>query len=526
MLTQNYADEKVSVGGVALWLMGGILLAVGLRLWIFNGLFGHDDWVYLFYVRSHLNGDNQELLQVLWGLRWGVWVPVATLFQLFGVHYELAFLPGFLMGLACIPLAYAAAWQVTGKESAARWASIAMVLNPVDWFVSSTLRGDIEMSFYGGILIWGLLLLGGRDARSRLSTVVMGLGIGLVWGMAALTKEWAFVFGWGFVGVAIVRTWVDRRIPWSYGWILLGLVLVLSADAWLLHGLTGNFWQRISRSLSFYDRIGREGAYEDDLSVSAAYLPSLLLNLPNRFQSYQRFVNGYPLLGWYYYAFFGAAVSGIWAWRNRPLMLQWVSAFVVGILLWIQWGSMSLTTYLPYHKEPRYLTVLSVPIAVVIGVVAAQWWRSGRWPARGVLLGLLGGLTISTTLILRSEHAEYVGERDVVPALIRWLELHPQANVWTKATLQQEIDLKLGYRFSDPLHGHQGVAGFGSVQDFSFLENALPGDYVLVSVGSDGILGERYTPERWTEVARFPCKMEDAVMYQLPYLAARPVSEP
>ena len=103
---------------------------------------------------------------------------------------------------------------------------------------------------------------------------------------------------------------------------------------------------------------------------------------------------------------------------------------------------MSLTTYLPYHKEPRYLTVLSVPIAVVIGVVAAQWWRSSRWPARGVLLGLLGGLTISTTLILRSEHAEYVGQRYVVPALIRWLELHPQANVWTKATLQQEIDLK------------------------------------------------------------------------------------
>jgi hypothetical protein len=95
MLKQNHTEEEVSAGCVALWLMGVVLLAVVLRLWIFNGLHGHDDWAYLFYVRSHLNGDNQELLQVLWGLRWGVWVPVATLFQVFGVHYELAFLPRF-----------------------------------------------------------------------------------------------------------------------------------------------------------------------------------------------------------------------------------------------------------------------------------------------------------------------------------------------------------------------------------------------------------------------------------------------
>jgi len=73
--------------------------------------------------------------------------PIALSLKVFGVSYWSALLPPFLYGLAAVPLAYASIRTLGLSIGAAAVGCAALVLNPIDWMVSSTIRGDIEMSF-------------------------------------------------------------------------------------------------------------------------------------------------------------------------------------------------------------------------------------------------------------------------------------------------------------------------------------------------------------------------------------------
>jgi Dolichyl-phosphate-mannose-protein mannosyltransferase len=497
------------------WLVIVAAIATMLRLWTFNGLYGHDDWPYLFYVRSFLNGDTHELLRSPHGLRWGVWLPMAMLFKLLGVHYWLAFAPGFVLGLVCIPMAYLIAQILTGDTGAARWVSVAMALNPIDWFVSTTIRGDIEMSFYGGAIVLGLVALERRSVARAVPTNSLALAVGIIWGLAALTKESALLFGWGFLGVAIWRGAQDRRVPWEYGLILFGFLLVVAADSWFLYHATGDLGQRFHSSIAVYDQKRLEGDYQNDLSLSPAYLPSLFLNLSNPYTAAGRFVNGYPAYGWYFLVLLAAFPWAIWRIWRQDLSWPILLCFVVGVLLWFELGSMSLSTYLPYHKEPRYLAVLSVPIACLVGLTLHSWWHRLQFTGRILFTVAVGLITASVAQAVRSENELYCSPRDFLPQFIKWLDASPASRLWTTGTIQQDLDLHFAYRFSDQVHNQCGESGSGSIGDLCFLEQAKQGDLILVTPGSEPLLGTHFTPQRWKRLAEFRGPHSVAILYKI-----------
>ena len=476
-----------------------------MRLWIFNGLYGHDDWPYLYYLRSFLNGDNKELLNTLFGLRWGIWVPIAVLFRIFGVHYWLAFAPGFVMGLASIPLAYLVAFSVSRDSRLARWATLALAFNPIDWFVSTTIRGDIEMSFFGGLIALGLVLFESSRKTNPSRAVWLAIATGVSWGLAALTKEWAFIYGWGFLAVVLWNFFRERRIPWAYAYILLGFAAVMAVDGLFLYLTTGLFYQRFLVNIWACERIRLAGGFQYDLSLSYAYLPGLLLNLTNNCTLTGRFSNGYPLYGWYFYLFFGALGWGIWRlWTEKSL---WASllAFVMGTMLWMEFGSVSMVKYCLYHKEPRYLTIFSVPIACLIGWALSSLWSSSRPWARMLLAALLLSVAFNIGLVMHSEHVLYTESRDFLPKFIPWLKAHPEIRLWTSSSVQQDIDLRFGYRFADPVHQHRGQPGFGAIQDICFLSQAKPGDLILLTPFFRACCDSMYSQEKWYTPGKWQC---------------------
>ncbi len=497
------------------WLlivMGGSSLA---RLWIFNGIRGHDDWMYLFYVRSFLNGDAKETLESLWGLRWGIWLPIAILFKVFGVHYWLAFVPVFVLGLASIPIAYWITLRISGDICAARWATVVLAFNPVDWFVSTTIRGDIEMSFFGGLIVLGLVLLESSRKSSPSRAVWLAIATGTVWGLGALTKEWAFVYAWGFLALVLWQTFRERRVPWVYAYILLGFAAVMAVDGLFLYLTTGVFQQRYLVSIGLFDQGYQDMGLQGDSSRGYAYLPSLLLNLPTRCSTYGRFVNGYPLYGWYFYLFAGALAWGIWRiWRGRSAC-SLLLCFLVGTLLWVEFGSMSMRTYFPYHKEPRYLTILSVPIACYVGWALRSLWLWVQPWLRILLVGLLLVVAFTTGRIMHSEHLLYVEDRDFLPELVPWLKAHPETDLWITGSIQQDLDLRFGYRFADPVHKHRGQPGYGFIQDVGFLDRAKPGEFILITPVCKEVIGSKYTPEKWEKIAEFKGPHTPATLYRM-----------
>ena len=84
--------------------------------------------------------------------------------------------------------------------------------------------------------------------------------------------------------------------------------------------------------------------------------------------------------------------------RDRLRLLAWIGAF----FLFLQFGSMSLTDWVPILKRLRFLTPLSLPAAVLIGSVLAGlggwtgeqrfWTSSTGWIRRGLRAGITLGL--------------------------------------------------------------------------------------------------------------------------------------
>ncbi len=452
-----------------------VALATVMRLALFNGVYGHDDWDYLFYIRSFVNGQTRELLHSLWGLRYLFWFPIAAIFKVFGVSYWAAFLPGFLCGLATVPITYACIRKMGWSAWAAAAGCIALLFNPIDWMVSTTIRGDIEMSFYGGALL--LLLLYFREMRGG-RRLLIGLALGLVWGLSTLTKEWGFVFAWGFLGIALFDLVTQRRIPWEYAAVGAGFFAVLALDSVLLHAATGDWLARIKTSLGWYQHVANEGGYVSDRSKSLAYLPEILAGVRNVVTREGRFANGYPYYGIYMWLLLGALPLCLWL-RGPARPVAW---FVASMLLWIEFGSMSWTEYLPYHKEPRYFAIISVPTAIMIVAIGTRLWHSRARYLQPVLIATALIFAWVSFAAVRDENREYTAGRDFIPALVPWLEQHPQARIWVEASIQSELDLRLGYRFGDLVHQHAGAPGYGSVFDLFFWKNYQhQGDYVLIS---------------------------------------------
>lgn len=471
--------------GELLCIAGLVAVAALLRLLWLPGLRGHDDWIYLFYTRSYLNGQTDELLGSLWGLRFLIWFPIYSWFEVFGVSLAGAFIPGFLLGLGTIPVTWGVIRRLGLGPTCAFWGCVFLIFNPIDWMVAGTVRGDIEMSFYGGLIL--LCLIGMRSAEGR-ARLGWGFAAGVAWGLSALTKEWGYVFAWGFFAVASVEWAGTRRVPWAYIAVAAGFVLMWLADAALLRYLTGDWLRRVHASMEWYQRAAAAGGYVDDPTVSYRYLPEFLLGLKTERTTVDGFSsNHYPYLGPYLWLLL-ASLAWV-GWRKGPARL--VTLFVAGVLLWTEFGSMSWREYLPYHKEPRYFSMISVPAAVLMAVAAARALRPEiRREWRIVVCGGVAAILGATALVARENHRAYREGRDFLPVLRDWLAERPGVRMWMEGAMQQEMDLEFAYRFADPAHGHEGAAGWGALQDISFWDRRLPGDLVLVD-------------RPWTEFAQY-----------------------
>jgi|GEM_PF-5318735 len=473
-----------------------------LRLFFFNGLYGHDDWAYLFYVRSYLNNDTHSgLLTALQGLRYLYWYPIVMSFSLFGVSYWAAFVPGFLFGLATIPLTYYLALRLTASRLTAIFCSVVLILNPIDWMVSTTIRGDIEMSFYGGALFALLVLF--RDAAGR-KRLLLGVLTGIVWAMSGLTKEWGYVFAMGFFAVALYDMVQDKKIPWAYAMILLGFALVFCADTVFLRSLTGEWLWRSKYALSFWADIAKEGAWKNDLSTTFWFLPQLFAGMKTKVTSNGGFVNGYPYYGIFMWTLIISLPFSLFL-KGPARLAAW---FVFGILCWAQFGSMSWQSYIPYHKEPRYFTIVSVPAAFFTGCFFARLFALRNFAARAGVVAALLIVGLFSFKVIAADHRQYTSPRDFMPTLVQWLEEHGQARLFASPTIQNELDLRFGYRFADPVHHHKGEKGYGAVMDYAFFAQHKPDDYVLVQ--TDGLSFFNKNPLRANERRELVAELKGA----------------
>lgn len=463
-----------------IWLFLIILLAVFLRLLFFNGLHGHDDWLYLFYSKSLYYGITREAFSSLWGMRLTIILPIIFLFKLFQPSFMLAFLPSFLFSLGSVYLAYKIPLHVYKNKKIALLSAFFMSFYALDVFNATTMRGEVEVAFFSGLSVYFFVKAYNlRKRRLTEKSIIYMILAGISTYIAYMSKEIGILVLFFYFVLFCYDTISRKKIQFKYLWVLVGILVLFSLECFFYKTQTGNWLQRYERGSMWYTRMYERGEYKHDPSATYMFIPCFLFNIKNEYclrvtGSYY-FTNSYfvkdsyHLSGFFFYpVIFFIALLMLKKDKYSYIFMIWL----ISILFFIAFGSMSLHYYVPLHKEPRYFSIISLPSMIILarGFDFVLNKTKRRKFLYYFILCLIIFLVLSSVLILSKAHNQYIKRNRHADKVYEFFKDKPSANIYCDTMIGQELDLKFGYKRTDPVHKFPGEDGYGFLIDIAFFE--------------------------------------------------------
>ncbi len=461
-----------SLSGVERFAPWGILLvALGFRLYAISGDMLFDPIVYAQSAYNLLQGTFTLHSDSWFPHRWPVFLPVAPCYALFGVGSLSSRLWPLALSVAQVALIYHLGLHLFGRRTALLAAFLAAIA-PLDVVYAGVLNPDIVMAAFmtGAAVLWMSALepaepgrgdaagpegpeQSERPARSGTATpeaprrslahrqALLLILSGICFALAVVTRENAVLL---LVFVAGYVAW--RRPPWSaLLWAGLGVLAVALPLLLVYKAQTG-------------DMLYRLGVVSGRYGTPAKIEPSRLLFYPSLLVHVVHSATG--LFPWIFAAGFAGAL--LRPTRSRLLLLLWAAP----ILLYLEFGSMSLTRYLPILKRERFLTPLTAPLVLLGASVCLEslgrlqralarltHTAAGRTPQRAAAAALIAGLAVVTAasaVNVREQKARgersYGAFRSVVQVIRREPALPVLFDHW-----------RTGYRFSYYLGFREGA---------------------------------------------------------------------
>jgi 4-amino-4-deoxy-L-arabinose transferase-like glycosyltransferase len=349
--------------------------ALAIRLASFTGLIGSDDVRYARYAWRIADGTYQ-LEPHQFAIRYGVLVPVAALFRLFGVQeWTMVVLPLIGSSLAAALTALIAA-RVAGL-SAAWVAGLLMATFPVDVRYASVLLPEplLQAVLLGGVLLF--LRAGTRQSDA------LGLAAGVVFGLSYLTKEPGI-----FVAVALGAFALLRR-QWRLVLSLAaGVALVLAAElAW--------YWME-GGDLLF--RLHATAAQQRSRGVVAANA-----HLPMRLGiAYPRMML-VPNVDFGLHSLVGLGLAAVGLARRKPADGTWLLLLLWALVpfLYLNFGTSSFSRYWALPAAPRYISLVYPPLFVWAASVLVGWAGARRdrqrWVGLAVAVVCVAGIACAVS---------------------------------------------------------------------------------------------------------------------------------
>jgi 4-amino-4-deoxy-L-arabinose transferase-like glycosyltransferase len=373
---------------------GGLaVLALTLRLACASGLVGSDDLFYATYAKAMAEGQYAEILSQLRGiehvhyaLRYGVLLPLAAVYRVFGVSEWTTI----LLPLAASTLSVAMLAAIAYRMFDRRVAIIAGLLYatfPIQLEFAAILEPEPIAECF--VLLGVLAYLYARRATYS----GLWFATGVLMGSAYLAKEVAAFVGLAFFVHAVMqRQWRGALL------IALGLVTVVIVE----HAYYYFVWNDVlfrPHSTQLYELPKSDSFFLPKLELKyrlfrkypeAMLVPDLRMGL-----------HSLACIVW-------AGIALLWARRRGFSMLV---LWAVIPWLYLNFGSWSLTHYAPLPKDPRYLEFIYPPLMLLSAVVLSRVFASRRaiaWPAGAVFAtvlvgGVFSGLMIRGTIARANE---------------------------------------------------------------------------------------------------------------------------
>lgn len=374
-----------------------LLTALLLRLFALSGEMGPDSTVYAQYAWNLLHGEFSLESGSWYAHRLPVFAPVSLLYAAAGAGKFSTVAWPLLLSLAQVATAFWLGRRLFGTP--AGWiAGLVLATLPLDAIEATRLMPDVIFGALMGIA--GALWMGGAPGRRT------GLGAGVLLALATVVRPYALLLAPLFV----VDAWFvpDRRraLPWVAAGLAIVILPLLSTYA-IQTGDPLYRWRVVSDA--YGSGVMAEGA-------EFGFYPRLLTAWWKTTGLHAALLVGCVLV---------ALVS---PGRDRARLLAWIGV----LFAFLQFGSMSLSEWVPILKRVRFLTILSLPSAVLIGSVVAglAGWtgETRRWIPRpswlrstlraGVCVGLAGLLALCiwridldrTTRVPRNAAFETIGD--------------------------------------------------------------------------------------------------------------------
>lgn len=332
----------------AIFFGSAIIVAVVLRLVCYNGLIGGGD-IGIIEAARNINAGIWPDYTHLFLTKFGLLLPLALTFKLFGANEWAQMSVPFLASLGTVSLAFLVArraFSTTGRREygdiAGFLAAIIVAVNPLDIIMGTWIRWEAIFAFAAAAGI-GFLYLAYREKR-LIFVLLSAVGVG--W--AYLTHNWgALLLLFGFV--TIIGLVFAKRIPFYYPIVWLTVTsLFVFGEMFAWHAINGD---------AFF-------AWRYALEPAIARFPELT-GLISRLGMDFAGTAFWEIKGIGITLAVGIAASIFLLIRRQWEYLIWV-VWAVIMLLWADFGSERLSAYNPAILTPKLFLPVLFPVAILI----------------------------------------------------------------------------------------------------------------------------------------------------------------
>jgi 4-amino-4-deoxy-L-arabinose transferase-like glycosyltransferase len=431
-----------------------LVFALILRLSLFTGLDFSDDMMYMEYANQVAKGDYSGATWVN-SMRVGIIYPIGICFRFFGVNEFSAALYPLLTSLGSILLAFLLG-RLLFNEKVGLLSSFLLALFPLNIRCATWPMPDAPVAFWGALAIY--LFLKARQNKRLAHLIFSGLFIGI----AYLHKVSGLIFIIFIAIIALADMFKERRIIWAYALVPLGILLIIGTESLLYFVYSGTPFAR-HLALKWFFIEAKPG-----LNTGLDFYPRLMLSLkPGLGQTPPLLAN----YGYFYHLIIPSLAFGL-SKPNKRLVLAWFAL----LFLYLQFGSMSLTSWHPIHKLPRHLSVLTIPGLLSLAYALHRSLNSNRILRAAAFL-VIFFLALSSVYFAYATHAWIQPRQANADAIYAFAQQYPESEVY--ADWQMAIHLNFRGGFSQNRYfGHKASVPPGSL----VVMNSTLGEYHALTV--------------------------------------------
>jgi hypothetical protein len=345
-------------------------IALTLRMAMAPQFDGLDDLGYLEAAQRVSRGGSLDGMFPLFKTRVGMAYPMGWLLQAGWLAPSQFWLLTTLAECVTLSSLFAAGWLLTGAATAG--------LAAVSLYAVYPLAVQQSVMFYPTAFqvaaiaaALALIAAAERVTSSRLRLLV-GASAGLAIGVGYLAKEDVAMLV-PALAVASLLTGFPRR--WTMVAVMGGAASVFAAECLAYWWSTGHPLFRLSATS------GMSAAPQDQLQISEIW----------RWDAFLRSLLVIPVqvgLHWW------AGIVAVWvAWRRGDARLRWAAATFLILMLYLQFGSGSLSSYAPLPKTPRYTALVTPLLMLLTGA-----WLAELAPRRRARTAVIAAALVAAAL--------------------------------------------------------------------------------------------------------------------------------